>query len=759
MVKRYNFSFFFLVLFLFTFSYLNAQVQVGDTLDMSSNAGLHKDTTLAFQMADSVEVETGRSMKIGLVLSGGGAKGLAHIGVLKVLEREGIPIDYIGGTSMGGLVGGLYASGYTPDQLDIISNELPWKKLLADEKERQDLPLEEKYDYDRYILSLPVVGYVPGLPKGLKEGQLVINVLNRLTWSVNDITDFADLPTPFFCVATNLEDGDTVLIEKGDLSKALRATMSIPSIFNPIEINGESLIDGGIVNNLPVDIMLAKGVDYVIAVDVGAPLYKQDEISSVLDILDQISSFHQQNRYKTNLRLTDLYIRPNIDGLTAMSFEDVPDVIDRGEHAAMLHIDEIRRLAKKISELREYKPRVVNLKISDTVFITEMEVEGLNKLNRKLIVSRLSINLPGVNTVTKINAAIDRLYASNFFEFINYKLIRNVDGYKLEIKVKENNNSMFNVGAKYDTDQGAALSINVQLLNKLVAGSRLDLTLKVGSNPAGGIQYIVDRGQDIGFGIEAYYESNTIKTYNDDMTSIQSKYFISFTTLDLLLFSNYSNNAMFILKGSMDYMSLSSEISVVPISYHGDPYLNLSAEYVLDSYDDKYFPNKGSYVNINPVIVTQYNSKGVFYANVEMETVISLGSNLSLLPGAFLGASWGGLNNTGYVYMLGGSGRNEFKNMKSFVGLPSTGSLTNNLLVGRLHLRYQFFKKHYLSLKANASIESDLFEELFLESERITLGAGVFYSLKSLVGPIELGVSMSSQAHTPAVFFNIGFFL
>jgi len=734
-----------------------AQIQVGDTLDMSILHKVTKDTTLVFQM-DSVE-ENSRPMSIGLVLSGGGAKGLAHVGVLKVLEREGIPIDYIGGTSMGGLVGGLYASGYTPEQLDQICHELPWKKLLADKKDRLDLPLDEKHDYDRYLLTLPVVGYVPSLPKGLKEGQLVINVLNRLTWSVNDIKDFAKLPTPFFCVATNLENGDTVLIEHGDLSKALRATMSIPSIFNPIEIDGKSLIDGGIVNNFPVDIMLAKGADYVIGVDVGAPLYKKDEISSVLDILDQISSFHQQDRYKTNLRLTDLYIKPDINGLTAMSFDDVTDLIKRGEDAAMQHIDEIRRLAAELKKTQLYKKRIVNLSTSDTIFITDINVSGLQKLTRKLIISRLDLNLPGVNTIDKINGAVDRLYASNFFEFLDYKLIKNEEGYSLEVNVKENHNSLFNIGANYDTDQGAALLINFQLLNKLIAGSRTDFSLKVGQNPAGGIRYIVDRGQDIGFGIDAHYNSNNIKMYNNEYSSVVSEYYISFTSMDLMLFSNYSNNAVFILKGSLDYLNIASNISVVPVSYHGDPYVNLSAEYILDSYDDKYFPHQGSAITINPVLVTQYNEKGVFYTNIEMSTIMNISDHFALQPAAFLGASWGGLDKTGYIYMIGGAGMNTFANMKSFVGLPLTAILANNAIIARLGLRYQFWNTNYLYLKLNMGAASDFFEELVVKSDGYMIGGGITYAMKSMVGPIELGVNISNYAQTPSIFFNLGFFL
>ena len=747
-----------ILLFFFTLFSINirAQILIGDTLNMTQMLGIIKDTTVVFEL-NAVNEEV-RPMSIGLVLSGGGAKGLAHVGVLKVLEREGIPIDYIGGTSMGGLVGGLYASGYTPEQLEEICLKLPWTKLLSDEKDRRDLPLQEKMDYDKYILTLPVVGFIPGLPKGLKEGQLVINILNKLTWSVNDITNFEDLPTPFFCVATDIETGDTVLIDHGDLPKSLRATMSIPSIFSPIEIDGKSLIDGGIVNNFPVDIMLAKGLDYIIGVDVGAPLYKDEEISSVLNILDQISSFHQQERYQTNLRLTDLYIKPDISGLSAMSFDDVEDVIRRGEVAAMLHIEEIRKLASEIKKQRTTTKRIVNLNTADTIFISSMKIEGLDKVGIKLIKGRLGLHLPGVNSVANINAAVDRLYSSNFFEFINYKLIKDNEGYILSIVVKETSKSLFNLGVFYDTDQGASLLVNMQFINKLFAGSRLDFSLKMGSSPAGGIRYIVDRGRDIGFGVNIHYNSNYVNFYDENFSTVEGSYYMNFTSLDLFLLSSYSNNAIFILGGVMEYLNVTTKVSPVPIDYHGDPYFNLYFEYLLDSYDDAYFPHRGSYVKINPVMVSQYNSRSVFFVNSEVGSVINLNKKLSLLPSAFLGVSWGGLTNTGYFYALGGAGRNNFQNMKTFIGLPISASISNNLFYGRMDLRFQFLKKHFLLLKANVAVESDLFEELLFDS-KLSYGGGIAYSLKSLVGPIELGLNISNRAYNPSVFINIGFFL
>jgi len=566
---------------------------------------------------------------------------------------------------------------------------------------------------------------------------------------------FEDLPTPFFCVATDLETGDTVLLKNGDLPMALRATMSIPSVFAPVEYNGRTVVDGMIVNNYPVDIMLSQGLDYIIGVDVGSDLYKSDEIESVLDILDQISSFHQIKRYKDNIFLTDMYIKPDLTDISVMSFGDVNDVIKRGEDAALAHIDEIRQLAKELGGKRKI-PRLVNLNMSDTIFVSRMEVSGLERVAFNMVEGRLDINLPGVNSISNINSAIDRLYSSNFFKFINYKLIKEEEGYILKINVEENSNSFFNVGGRYDTDLGASLILNVELINKIIPGSRLDFTLKVGPNPAGGIRYLIDRGKNIGFVFDAHYNSNSIKVYSNDFKSVEGSYYMSFSSIDLLLLSSYSNSASFILGGTMEYLNVSTEVSPLPINYSGTPFFNLFARYIIDSFDDRYFPNSGSYVFVEPKLITQYNMKSAFYVNVELASVLSITKKFTLLPSVFLGGSWGGIENTGYFYMLGGDGYTSFKNKRNFVGLPMTASLSRNLAYGRFDIRYQIFPKHYITLKTNIAAESSLFEELLFNSI-FTYGGGLAYSLNSLVGPIDISLNVSNRNYNPSLFVNIGY--
>ena len=395
--------------------------------------------------------------------------------------------------------------------------------------------------------------------------------------------------------------------------------------------------------------------------------------------------------------------------------------------------------------------------MDDTIFIEDIEVKGLEKVNMKLVKGRLALNIPGVNTVDHINAAIDRLYSSDYFDFINYKLIKKRDGYLLSIEVRENKTNRFNVGARYDTDLGASVLLNVELRNVLLSGSRLDFNIRVGSNPGGGVVYLVERGRRPGFGINFHYDSRNIKTYSDDFKTTVGSYYMSFTTIDVVAFANQTNNATFILGGQLDYLSITSEVSQIPVDYKGDPYFNILMDYIIDSYDDRYFPKKGGYFRSFSKYITQHNLKSVFYTNLEVSSVINVTERIAFLPSLFIGASWGGLSNTGYLYMLGGAGYNEFKNMRPFAGLPFSGIFSENLLTGSMDIRYNFYKKHFIILRGNLATYSNFPEELLTNSTLI-YGTGLAYGFKSIIGPIQLGMNLSNKYTQPSVFLNIGYY-
>ena len=274
--------------------------------------------------------------KVGLVLSGGGARGFAHIGVLKMLDSLEIPVDYIAGTSMGGIIGALYATGYSGTEIEDIVMRTDWNEIFTDQPPRNNLPYLQKKDDGRYQFEFGLEGLIPRPPSGLIYGQKISLLFSSLTFPFESITDFDKLPVPFRCVAVNIETGGEVILKKGSLAKAMRSTMAIPSAFSPVEWGDSLLVDGGMVNNMPVDVVKDMGADLVIAVDVGVPLMKRENLNSALKVLMQSIAMLGIERWKKNRQLTDIYINPDLNefGVADFSKAKVAHIIQRGNNAA-----------------------------------------------------------------------------------------------------------------------------------------------------------------------------------------------------------------------------------------------------------------------------------------------------------------------------------------------------------------------------------------------------------------------------------------
>lgn len=296
------------------------------------------------------------------MLSGGGARGVAHIGVLKVLEEQHIPIDAIAGTSMGAVVGGLYASGLTAREIESIMTSLNWQDAFRDKPPREDLTLRRKQEDENFLVKFPL-GIKGGkflLPKGLVQGQRLSQMLRRLTLPVARITNFDELPTPFRALATDLETGDAVTLSSGDLTGAMRASMSVPGVFAPVERDGRLLVDGGVSENLPIDIARSMGVDILIVVDVGSPLLKRDKLNSVPVISNQMIAILVQKNTRMQLEKLqprDIVITPPLGDTSSFDFGNVKRVIAVGERAARAMSQQLAALAMTAQETRLYVQR------------------------------------------------------------------------------------------------------------------------------------------------------------------------------------------------------------------------------------------------------------------------------------------------------------------------------------------------------------------------------------------------------------------
>ena len=381
--------------------------------------------------------------RIGLVLSGGGARGVAHIGVLKVLEQQHVPIDAIAGTSMGAVVGGLYASGLSAREIEAIMTSLNWQEAFRDLPPREDLTLRRKQEDQNFLVKFPlgIRGGKVLLPKGLIQGQRLNQILRRLTLPVARITNFDELPTPFRALATDLETGDGVTIDSGDLTSAMRASMSAPGVFAPVERDGRLLVDGGISENLPVDIARAMGVDILIVVDVGSPLLTREKLNSVPVISNQMIAILIQRNTREQLeklKTQDILIAPPLGDTSSFDFGNVKRVIAVGERAAQASAERLAALAMTPQEATLYAKRREDARQTVPPRIDFVQVDSGSK-NYSQRLNSLFDDLTGKPLDPDALARrMTTLYGEGSLDTLDYQVVQENDHYGLQLDARGN---------------------------------------------------------------------------------------------------------------------------------------------------------------------------------------------------------------------------------------------------------------------------------------------------------------------------------
>jgi NTE family protein len=330
--------------------------------------------------------------KVGLVLSGGGAKGMAHIGALKVIEEAGIPIDYVVGTSMGSIIGGLYSIGYTPEQMDSMVRKQDWAFLLSDKIPRSEMNLMERESDEKYVISVPFSkSSIKEVAGGVIKGQNIANLFSELTLGYHNKIDFNKLPTPFACVSEDLVTGEEYVFHKGVLATAMRASMAIPGVFTPVRLDSMVLIDGGVTNNYPVNIARQMGADVIIGVDVQSDLRPADELDNAGAILGQLIDLMGQEQYIENVKETNVYIKVNVKGYSAASFSQsaVDSLIIRGEEAAISQKQALIQLKKEMGLPVNYRPvRTAKYEPTQWVMVKNIHFNGLDEEDKLWIMKR-----------------------------------------------------------------------------------------------------------------------------------------------------------------------------------------------------------------------------------------------------------------------------------------------------------------------------------------------------------------------------------
>ena len=735
-------------------------------------------------MAQNIE----SAKKVGLVLSGGGAKGFAHIGALKVIEEAGVKIDYIGGTSIGAIIGALYASGYSATQLDSIFKSTDFNNLIQDNLPRSAKTFYEKEDSERYALTLPFNKFKISIPTAYSRGQNIYNLLVRLLYHVKDVRKFNDLPIPFVCIATDVETGEEVILNKGYLPEAIMASGTLPSLFEPARLDGKILIDGGVVNNYPIEKVKDMGADVIIGIDVQHDLSDRESLLSATEILLQINNFRSVADMVEKSKKTNIYIRPDIEDYTVLDFDKGNAIMKIGEKAAQEKYAELKELSNKKNKKTT---EIINDK--DKFIVNRLVIKGNNKnYSRGYIKGKLRFELGNKITFEKLQQGISNLSATGNFQSIRYQLISSGGSEDLILKLEENPTKTFmRLGAHYDNLYKSAAILNFTHKKLLMQDDFASFDFILGDNLRYNFQYYVDKGSYWGFGITSRFNDfetevdfdilrenfdvnnvpnlNTINLGVTDFTNqmyLQTVWqeefaftlglehkFLKYSTRTLDNLSNGTINTLNQLRVGGNGRTL----------FEKSNFYSTYGQVTYDTYDDKYFPTKGFYFNGDfhfYVLSSDFNQnfKEFSVTKGKIGLAFPIMDKLSLNIAAETGFKLGTSNVTTFDFILGGYGTNLINNFVPFLGYDFLSIPGNSHIKADAKLNFEFIpKNHFMAFANFANVEDDLFRTGEWFSKPTFTGYALGYGWESFIGPVKVLYSWSPEVNQANFFFSIGY--
>ena len=742
--------------------------------------------------------------KVGVVLGGGGAKGASHIGVLKYIEEMGIPVDYVAGTSMGSIIGGLYAMGYSPDEMTHLISNVNWSEYIGNKIDRRYLSKDMRERRSTSLVNIPFGSGELGdrhakesmlsqLPSAYVNNSSLVNLFNDLCVGYQEDMDFDDMPIPFACVATDLITGQEVVLRKGSMPTAMRASMAIPGVFAPVKWGDYVLVDGGLVNNFPADVLRDMGADIIIGVEVtNENKVSALDLKSLPQVMGRILINGTSAKRKENRELCDVRIVPDISGFGMLSF--TPDAIDtlvgRGYKKAMEFQDQLLAIKQHIEEKAGgpvkkelHAPQALNL-LEKSVFVNSIDVEGVTERQCRWLIRKGKLKSGQYYSKDDIENAIDLYRGTGCFDEITYtikeydfvhpdSLLSNT--YTLDINVKPAAPHVMGLGLRYDTEEGAALLLNLNLNEKKFGSSKFGISAKLSYNPQLMLKYTYSRSSLANFNVSADYRNEHFRTkgFHDkyiNLNYIQMKANAYISEFHLLNF-NTSVGASFIYTA---YDKTSFEENAIDDYYLKNntmlaPFVSLQ----YDNLDDFYFANHGILANLNShyYYLTSTREK-YFDINYAFQAYITpADGRFSIIPqvyGRYIGSivsnkplvQYYNLRNVGGGEIAG----RHFDNQMPFIGLTSVEDLDeSNVSILRLDLRYNFYGNHYLTAMYNTSVPWGMLGTggmAFTDIVNFMVhGAGLKYSYNSLLGPISFTAHWVNYNETSRFggYFSFGY--
>lgn len=696
--------------------------------------------------------------RVGLALSGGGAKSMAQLGALRVIEESGIQIDYISGTSMGAVIGAMYAMGYTVDEIEYFLSKIDWDALLSNDIPRDRLPYLYRND-EKYLLNFEIYNRSLNLPKAFNFGHYMLKQLSFLTMRFHDEEDFSNLPIPFLCVATDLVTGEMVFFDKGNLTDALRATVAYPSIFSPHEINGRPYIDGGVRNNIPIAILKEeKGMDFVIGIDVQGQLYKRDELSSIIEVLEQVGSFPNMLYFEEQKKMADVLIRPDIDEYDITSYAAADTLIARGYHSAMDMMPVLKAIAEKQGTTPKRNSPGSAIPMNE-FWVDSFYSENVLPKQEQLIQGKLRL-VPGqMYQLEKLDKGLDMLYGSARYDKIMFQYLQSDSTKKalvIKPKLKRSNQAM-KLGLHYDDDFSIALLANYTWRDALFLNSKFISEIAISENPRGSISYVIERGfvPSLGSRISFWRFQPRIYREGEPITNFS---FLTYN-IDFFLHSTLFNNYTIGTGLRWEDVSITERIPIIGLQ-NRNQFIIYHAFLDFDSYNRSFKPQRGlkllAKFNLISTVENGNLSEPISVSSFNFDKAIKFSEKNGMSAGLTAAVTIGETPLYPYQIFVGGLGQNYINFTFPFLGYRFMELIGRNFGAIRADVYQQIGKSHFLTFKTNFGKIDPTIKDLF-DSSALLNGYGLSYAYNSPIGPLELTVMTSSNHLKIFTYINLGF--
>ena len=742
--------------------------------------------------------------KVGVVLGGGGAKGASHIGVLKYIEEMGIPVDYVAGTSMGSIIGGFYAMGYSPEELTQLIAGINWSEYIGNKIDRPMMSKEARVRNSTMILNVPFSleslfdsdpnsTFISQLPSAYVNNSSLINLFNDLCVGYQEEMDFNNLPIPFACVATDMISGQEVVLRSGSMPTAMRASMAIPGVFSPVTIGDKVLVDGGLVNNFPADVLKEMGADIIIGVEVTSTKnVTAKDLKSLPQVFARLLITSTSAKRKENRALCDVHIIPDISGFGMLSFtpEAIDTLVGRGYKKANEFHDQLLAIKKKVDMAAGHPvsktlhaPHAKNL-ATDSVLIRSISINNVSDKESRWLIRKGDLHAGRLYTEDDIEQAMKIFRGTSCFDEITYQVKesdsihqdgRLSDAYDLSINMTPAKPHVMGLGVRYDTDEGAALLFNLGLNEKKFGGLKFNANIKLSYSPRVNLSttYSVPSLANFSIAYDYRYEhfraqvpdtkKNINLHYRQHRVSgyISQFHMLNFSTNLGLSYTNTAYDQTSIAASEVDSTIFATNKLLTP-------YVNL--EY--DNLDNAYFAKHGIYARLTgryhidrtkTDTVYDWIKGNCFDVGFAFQAYITPGDGrFTIIPHVYGRLAFNSPMYYNLWNVYGGEieGR-HFENQMPFIGIGTVELTGDQISIFRTDLRYNFYGKHYLTAMYNISTDwgvlFSLKPDVFLSN--IDHGAGIKYSYDTPLGPLSLTGHWSrrEQENHWGVYFSFGY--